>query len=84
MRDTKLELEKFIYMLIPKIVIGLIAIIIIFPFYIYFSALYEKRTVKLDAILDSQKNVVVFSPELEEDDYIWEFILGVLKWRISS
>ena len=56
MRDTKLELEKFIYMLIPKIVIGLIAIIIIiFPFYIYFSALYEKRTVKLDAILDSKR-----------------------------
>ena len=79
MRDAKLELEKFIYMLIPKIVIGLIAVVIIFPFYIYFSALYEKRTVKLDAILDSQMNVVVFSPELEEDDYIWEFILGVFK-----
>ena len=61
MRDTKLELEKFIYMLIPKIVIGLIAIIIIiFPFYIYFSALYEKRTVKLDAIFRFKKDVVVF------------------------
>ena len=59
MRGAKLGLAKFIYVLIPKIVIGLIAIII-FPFYIYFSALYEKRTVKLDAILDSQKNVVVF------------------------
>ena len=50
-----------------------------FLFIFNFSALYEKRTVKLDAILDSQMNVVVFSPELEEDDYIWEFILGVLK-----
>lgn len=79
MRDAKLEVEKFIYMLIPKIVIGLITITIIFSFYIYFSALYEKRTVKLDAIIDSQKNVVVFSPELEEDDYIWEFILGIFK-----
>lgn len=44
-----------------------------------FTLLYEKRTVELDAILDSQKNVVVFSPELEEDDYIWEFLLGVFK-----
>ena len=61
MRDAKLEVEKFIYMLIPKIVIGLITITIIFSFYIYFSALYEKRTVKLDAILDSQKNLLPIS-----------------------
>ena len=51
MRDAKLEVEKFIYMLIPKIVIGLITITIIFSFYIYFSALYEKgNTYTIDQV----------------------------------
>lgn len=74
MRNVKLNLEKFIYLIFPKIVI---VFIVIFLFYVCFSAVHEKKTVKLDALFDAQNNVIIFSPELEDDDYIWEVLLGI-------
>lgn len=49
----------------------------IFLFYVCFSAAHEKKTIKLDALFDTQNNVIIFSPELEDDDYIWEVLLGI-------
>lgn len=46
---------------------------------IYCSILNRKDTITLDAKQDIHGNVIVFSPELEKDDYIWEYLIGIYK-----
>ena len=45
----------------------------------YRSILNRKDSITLDAKQDAYGNVIVFSSDLEENDYIWEYLIGVYK-----
>ena len=65
--------------LTSSIAVFFISIIAVLLLLTYCSILNEKMTIELDAKQDSNGDVIVFSPELEEDDYIWEYSIGVFK-----
>lgn len=45
----------------------------------YCSILNQKYTIVLEVKQDAYGNAIVFSPELEKNDYIWEYLIGVYK-----